>query len=215
MNNPWKDHSFIQQTATANGWRYSEHPDNTFLIQGIEQSLAWKCTLEQSYTGEDGPSSTIDWVCPQLAVTDADVRRVLDSMDNAIRTGSSAPIQLPVPLFVVHYEEPRTDIGEMLGMVRRHGWKSLFAAPKQEPRLVIDDAARILDHPLRARLAHWPDAYTHDGRLEPARLAIARIEPTGFWLRSAQWWASAPALTHQIRLGIDLATRLRPHYAPR
>jgi len=109
----------------------------------------------------------------------------------------------------------RPDIGEMLGMVRRHGRKSLFVAPKQEPRLVIDDTARILDHPLRARLAHWPDAYTHDGRLEPARLSIARVEPTGFWLRSAQWWASAAALTHQIRLGIDLATRLRPHYAPR
>ncbi|MBL8175342.1 MAG: hypothetical protein JNK48_11780 [Bryobacterales bacterium] len=211
MKHPWKDHSFIQQAASANGWSASSQRGGSFLIEGAEQGLAWKCTLEQS-DSEGGPASTIDWVCPQLVITNEDVRAVLKIVEDAVRAKSPAPRRLPVPMLTVYYETPRTDIGELIGLVRRHGWKSLFVNPPEEPRFVIDDTARILDHSLHQRLAHWPDAYTSDGRLQPARLTIVRIEPTGFWVRSAQWWASAPALAHQIRLGIDLATRLLPHY---
>lgn len=156
MSSPWQNHAFIQQTASANGWLYSELPNGAFLIQGAQQDLAWSCALEQSFDSEYGHSSIIDWVCPQLAVTEADIRRVLDSMDKTLRTRSQAPIRLPIPQLHVHWK------------TRPGGLKNLLASTPPEPELIIDDTAGIIDHPLRARLTHWPDAYTPNGRRQPA-----------------------------------------------
>ena len=178
MKHPWQDDTFIAGAAAQLSSACTRTGERAYLLPGPD----WHCTLEQS-PGDFGPESTIHWVCPTLAITEAHIRQVLATMAKP-----------PVPQLSVRYGKPK-------------GWFR-----KSDPELMIDDDAGILDDVLHTRLNQWPDAYTVDGKCTPARLGYILVEQTGLWVRSSGWWASTPALVHQIHLGIDLAARLRPHF---
>jgi len=205
---PWQDDSFLQETAMQHGWQWSAGAGRSYVLRHNTGGLSWTCTARRDDSGEDGPEAAIDWLCPQLAITDADVRLVLQNL------GRNA--SLPVPQLHVHYNAPRTELGSLIDLTRRirqNGLKGLFT--ETEPQLRIEDTAGILDEPLRDRLRRWPDAFDANGRRGPARLGYLRIEPAGFRVCSSGWWGSGAALAHHIALGVDLGLRLRPHFLPR
>ncbi|MBL8227165.1 MAG: hypothetical protein JNL98_01755 [Bryobacterales bacterium] len=211
MGDPWHNHEFIAETAARNGWQWRATGNCEFLIEGSSNGLAWQCTLDQDW--ESVRTSAIAWVCPELVIREADFHEMLGQVTDAVRTKSTAPIPFRVPLINVYYDVPQTDIGAVLDMIRtfrRRGLKGLFEA--NEPELVIHDTAGVIDEAMRARLTQWPEAFGTDRKLRPVRLHRIAMEPRGFCLRSADWWASAAALTYQIQLGIDLAARLQPHF---
>jgi hypothetical protein len=206
--NPWQDDSFLEQTAARHGWQCSADAHRSYVLRHNTRGLSWICTARRDDFGDDGPEAAVDWLCPQLAITDADVRRVLrDLGDN---------VTLPVPQLHIRYDEPRTELGTLIDMARRFrqgGLKGLVSETERELR--VDDTAGIIDEGLLARLRRWPDAFDANGRPGPARLGYLRIEPAGFRVRSSGWWASGAALAHHIELGVDLGLRLLPHFRHR
>ncbi|MBL8217080.1 MAG: hypothetical protein JNK87_40545 [Bryobacterales bacterium] len=197
MADPWQNHAFLAETAAAHRWHYQQTAPRTFLLQGTTPAgLSWTCTAEQDLTADPGPTSSFTWLCPALAITEARIQQALKS---------PAP---PFPLLTIRPNTPQTEIGTLLALLR-----NLFSGKDTPAGLRIEDPANILDPSLITRLQHWPDAFTASGHLRPPTLGFVRIDTTGLHLRSAGWWASAPALAHQIHLGIDLAARLLPHFA--
>lgn len=215
MTTPWSNDAFIAETANRNGWQWSQQEERSFAVYGAVRELTWRCSIEQS-DFEGAPESLIEWVTPELVITDSDIRQVLDQLSDAVRSRSGTPVALPVPQLHIRYAEPQTEIGQLFALARRFrqgGFKSLFAA--SEPELLVEDTAGIVDDTILTRLRHWPDAFAPNGRRTPARLGYARVERGGFLVQSRNWWASAEALTHQIQLGLDLAIRLQPHFIRR
>lgn len=200
MPDPWRNDAFIVETAAGNRWQWSKTGPRTFLISGAESGLSWRCKLEQSLTGDHGPESMVDWICPAIAITDSHARQGIEAL-KAWERNPDAPVSIPVPQLNVRYAARK---------IRQSGFKSLFAP--SVPDLEILDTAGVLDGSLEQRLRQWPDAYTANGSQRPARLGYLRVEADGFRLRSEGWWASSAALTHQIKLGVDLALRLKPFF---
>ncbi|BDC51929.1 hypothetical protein F183_A42440 [Bryobacterales bacterium F-183] len=193
MSQAWRDDGFVWAVAAKHGgWTCRQTGERRYVIEGECAAGAWNCRVEQDWTSEDGTSAEAEWCCPAFAVTEAQVREVLDSL----RVGGTSGVRLPVPLFDV---QERTAQGFL---------RSLFSRPS-EPELRVDDSAGIVDDGLRARLQGFPQAYNQAGRLQQVRLGRAITGPAGLLVRTVDWWGSEAVLSHQIELGIEIAVRLR------
>jgi hypothetical protein len=72
--------------------------------------------------------------------------------------------------------------------------------------LVYNDPYSVLDAGLRRRIESWPSPPRAE--MAPPQLLSIRRTGEGLIVESVSWWNNAPALDHQIGLGIDIARRL-------
>ena len=204
MTSRWRSNEFIAEAARVAGWQLTTKHDR-WLLDGVDRGVTWRCEL----TGKNMHtelSAQVNWICSALGVTDEQARRVLDTITVAnIRAGNlPGADDLPATL-TIGDAGPQTDLGQMWQLVKTRNLRGLFKADRS---LTIDDSRGLIDAPLRARIERWPTAYVGTSDDRPAKIAWARVEPSGFRVVSSGWWDSAAALTHQIELGIDLAARL-------
>ena len=68
------------------------------------------------------------------------------------------------------------------------------------------DPDGVFDAGLRGRIEIWPSP--PQAGMTPPQLSSIRRTGEGLVVESVSWWNNAPALDHQIGLGIDIARRL-------
>ncbi len=185
---------FVDVIVTERHLVVTSADDHVCRLEPLESDLAWYCDLDDgtSSSGESDPASFVRWVCP------------------ALRVGPPASGSV-VPLVDVRRPGPHSDLGRLMKKLGRlAGGASSRRAPggDDEARFVYSDPAGILDVALRRRIENWPSALHGDGVVRPAELWSISSTGEGLVVESVSWWASAPALDHQIGLAIDIAHRL-------
>jgi hypothetical protein len=203
----WTKSEFIEQVASSGGWDLHVS-SGRWTLSGTENDLAWTCVLTLTYDRVEAgrTSSSIDWICPSIGVTDEKLKHAMSNLTaESIRSGEVGDRALP-PRLSARRAGPQTDVGVVFDALKKRSLKALFRAP--EYRVDIDDPAGILDDDLRERIENWPPAFTGNSDTQPVRLGMIRVEPRGLRIVTEDWWDSAAALEHQILLGIDLALRL-------
>jgi hypothetical protein len=207
MTSRWATGEFIDRVAADGGWSLRAAPGR-WTLSGTENHLAWTCDLSLTYDSvESGQMhSSIEWICPSLGVTDAQVKEVMSSVTaESLRSGTISHNAL-APRLSATRAGPQTDVGLVIDALKKRSLRALFRAP--EYRVDIDDPGAILDDELRRRIEKWPPAFTGNSDNQPVRLGMICVEPSGLRIVTEDWWDSAAALEHQILLGIDLALRL-------
>jgi hypothetical protein len=155
-------------------------------LEPRESDVAWFCDLDDGTpTGDTDPASFVRWVCPALRIPAV--------------TGAA------IPQLDVHRAGPQSDLGKLM---KRFSRLAGGPAGEDEGRLVYTDPAGVLDGELRRRIENWPSARHGDGVDRPAELWSINRTGEGLVVLSVSWWGSAPALDHQIGLGLDIAHRL-------
>ena len=156
-------------------------------LEPRESDLAWYCDLDDGTpTGDDDPAFFVRWVCPALRIGGSDA---------------------PRPLVDVHRSGPQSDLGKLLkGFGRLAGRASRPPGEDTDGRMVYNDPDGVLDAGLRRRIESWPSPPR--AGMAPPQLSSIRRTGEGLIVESVSWWNNAPALDHQIGLGIDIARRL-------
>lgn len=185
------DFAFVDLVAQARYLRVTRTGEHACRVEP-RQAAGWFCDLDDGTpTGESDPASSVRWVCPALRL-------------------AGAPQDSELPLLEVRRAGPLSDLDRALAGVLRLVGRAWGRAPGPvaEDRLVYTDPDGILDPDLRRRVENWPAARHGDGVVRPAETwSIARTGE-GLVVLSVSWWASAPALDHQIGLGLDIARQL-------
>lgn len=152
------------------------------------RDLAWHCDVDDGTPtdSERDPPSVVRWVCP------------------ALRDRSS------VTSLEVSRPGPHSDLGKLFQRFGRLAGRTPRRTPEaaSETRFAYTDLDGVLDDDLRRRIENWPPAMHGDGVVRPAELSSIKLNREGLIVGSGSWWASAPALDHQIQLAIDIAHRL-------
>lgn len=77
------------------------------------------------------------------------------------------------------------------------------------PGWSVQDPAGVVDAGIAGWFAAFPPAWLGGETDEPSPLDSVWLSNDGLEVTSTGWWDSAPALDHQIRLGLALAQRIR------
>lgn len=182
---------FVDVVVVDRDLRVTSADDHVRRLEPRKSDLAWHCDLDDGTpTGDSDPASFVRWVCP------------------ALRVGHSAT-RMAVPLFEVRRTGPQSDLGRLIEGFGRLAGRASSRRPEVEGRFLYTDPAGILDVALRRRIENWPSAQHGDGVVRPAELWSIKSTGEGLIVESVSWWGSAPALDHQIGLGLEIAHRLR------
>ncbi len=186
-----QDFSFVDAVAAQRGLVVTARGDHSCRLGPAGSDAGWYCDLDDGTPTADDrdPASSVRWVSPTLRARgpDADGR---PSYLEASRPG------------------PHSDLGRLVRSVGRLLGHPPRRTPEGGGRFVYVDPAGVLGDDLRRRIETWPEAMHGDGVVRPAELWSIKVTGEGLVVTSVSWWGSAPALDHQVGLGIDLAHRL-------
>lgn len=184
---------FVDVVVTGRDLVVTSAYDHVCRLEPRESDLAWYCDLDDGTPTdtERDPATSVRWVCP------------------AFRVGRSATGTV-LPPFEVGRPGPHSDLGRLMKGLRRLARPATRQMPGDdvEGRFAYTDPAGIIDDALRWRIENWPSAQYADGVARPAELWSIQFTGDGLVVLSVSWWNSAPALDHQIGLGLEIAHRL-------
>ena len=189
----WHEHEFITEVAVRRGWSVEGGGAAPWRLRGGERGLAWTTVLTPA-SGERGPE--IRWHCPGL------------------RAGSDDPTR---QLVVRPSANDRTS-GFLLGdvVLALRGYLTRRSRPDHDvapgvlgPDWSVTDPRGVLDRDLAPWFDTWPIAWWGPGDERPASLEAVWLNQYGLELRAQDWWCSAAALDQFVRLGVEIAARLR------
>lgn len=183
---------FIDEVVHARDLVVTSAHEHAWRVEPREAALDWFCDLDDGTptSNENDPPSSVRWVCPALRL-----RRTA--------TGSG------VRTLDVRRAGPSSDLGRLMAPLRQLLARGADReGDRREDRFVYTDPHGVLDGPLRQRVEHWPAAPHGEGDVWTAEPVSVRVTGEGLVVASTSVWGSAPALNHQIALGVDIADRL-------